>query len=473
MSIVYQPFQIKVGCTLNIESQFKCLGSDLQFIWNSLTQHQMASFKRKKHLEDSEDEDLEALYFSDDSQTVERELEDELYDDDDAHEEQRLHEEERNDCRSATSEHEDEINDTEEPALANTRFNPFGTLEENQPGRMTDEEFKCQMKVQESEEDARLRKGMQIAHWAESLASILSGMVKSIFSLSDSAFFASESSCSFLQVRDVYGCICSETIPRELCSKYTMHNYVTTQGLRVLTDKATSKESDPFGDDVDFAKHPQCQVTLDRAILAAEGYSLFKPRGEQSGPLNADTQNPGSTIRVFEGNRQTQSGAKYDYAQMASSLMMYLNLVKKTGIVCFPYDSVCTNTQLVVNVGYTINLYKLANIYKSRAFAPEKIFNVRLRLPGREKCSLVVWGTGKCVCVGIVGKEKQIGVLRFFYPWIRRCLMMKRNTSDDTELSPDGTQVGKVDISKRRNRDNAGSHKRHRKMVKFRIKRKP
>ena len=424
----------------------------------------MTSFKRKKHLEDSEDENLEALYFSD-----------ELYDDDDdTEEESNSSADETDDYQSEGNEDETKKpNNTNELTTMQIGFNLLGPLEENSSGRMTEEEFKRQMKVQESEEDARLRKGMQVSHWSESLASMLSEMIRSIFSLSDPAFFTSESPCSLVQVRDVYGCICSDTIPRKLCSDVTIHNYVTTQALDVLTDKPTSGKVDPYEDILDLPKHRRRQVTLDRAVLAAEGFSLFKPRGEQSGPLNADTQDPGSTIRVFEGNRQTQSGAKYDFAQMASSLMMYLNLVKKTGIVCFPYDSVCTNTQLVVNVGYTINLYKLADIYKSRAFAPEKIFNVRLRLPGREKCSLVVWGTGKCVCVGIVGKEKQIGVLRFFYPWIRRCLVMKRSTADDTELSPEGEQVGKVDISKRRNRDNAGSQRRHRKMFKARIKRKP
>lgn len=335
------------------------------------------------------------------------------------------------------------------------------------PVDSSEEKFLAEMGAVETKERRDQRMRFCRPRPYEVLAGAVAEVVRYLLNITDEKYVTSEDPDSIVRTRDPRGCVCSNTVPYVFDTNYVIHNYVTTQGLAVMGPDSVRNNVTSFSFKQWAKEH---NYPLSRAVMAAEAHARFQPAGEQSGPFHVDEDNPTSSIRVFANNRQTQSGAKDKYGQISSSLLMYYYMARNCGIVCFPFGSKCTNTQMVVNFGFTFNLYRLAEIYPSRAFVPQKIFNVRLRLPCRIKCSLVVWGTGKCVGVGIVEREKMEICLRFFYPYLRQCFMQRTDPNSGIELEENGALVGKVDITKRRTRDGGGAKKRKKRNIYHRKK---
>lgn len=332
----------------------------------------------------------------------------------------------------------------------------------------TKEEKERRLRIVQRSKEQRAKLSKSQPH--EILAGAVAELVRFLMNITESKYVTSENPESIVRTRDPRGCICSSTLPYTLDSNYVLYNYVTTQGLCILGQTSGLSQVSSFDFKSWSERHHR---PLDRATVAAEAFSLYQPRGEQSGPMHVNEEDPTSSIRAFDGRRQTQSGAKDKYGQISSSLLMYYYMARNCGIVCFPFGSNCTNKQMVVNLGFTVNLYRLAEIYGSCAFVPEKIVNVRLRIPGLEKCLLVVWGTGKCVGVGIVEREELEASLRFFYPYLRQCLMQRTDPDSGIEIAEEnGMAVGKVDLTKRRTRDGGGAKKRKKRNIYNRKKEK-
>jgi hypothetical protein len=241
-------------------------------------------------------------------------------------------------------------------------------------------------------------------NWAEKLDAVLRDVWKKFeFCLDpETAIEANNSLASSLplcKVRDGFGCICTDQLPRTFGGHLILNNRVTSSGVGVYN------HIDPHNpkykvDPEDIKDNPLLQIQrhrkearacvidqlrsqrdppffhrmLQRELLALDAGSSATPRRAQSGPVEVKTGAPApSSSRVFCRHRVTQSGVLTAEGGVASMASVFYHLARTTGLVAELIWSTCTNQQKTGSTGFMLSEQKLSWVYSGSTYCPTKI----------------------------------------------------------------------------------------------------